>query len=159
MIGQADRRTSERGKMEPILKGTKKGFLGLVRQFGIIIVGLALVVGVVISMYSLGWLTLKGVQETYGSTETQSAIEMPIGEVVSKCDQIPGDLVKVSGKIVLECKMGTWFRLTDGVDEIFVDLKPANVVLPDRTGKTVTVYGTPKRRGKGCYLEGLRIEF
>lgn len=50
--------------------------------------------------------------------------------------------VKLQGKIVTQCAAsGCWFFLKDDTGQILVDLKPLNLGLPQRTGKTAVVNG------------------
>ncbi len=107
----------------------------------------------------MGWLSIAGVKESYGSIGNFQPQEITVKQAVSLCDQVPAEIVKISGTIITECRMGTWFRILDEDEELFVDLKPANLIVPERIGKKATVYGTLKRRGLRCYLECVQVDF
>lgn len=132
---------------------------GLARQLPVVIIGLTILVGTIILLSSLGWLTVFEVKETYGSFEGQ-AFEISIAEATSVCDNIPKDVVRISGKVVNECSFGKFFTLADNIgNEIYVDLKAANIVIPERTNQEASVYGVLRRRGLRCYVEGIQVDF
>lgn len=132
---------------------------GLSRQLPVIVIGLTILTGTVILLSSLGWLTVFEVNETYGSYDG-TAHEISINEAISVCDTLPYGVVKISGKVVNECSFGKFFTLADSQgNEIFVDLKASNIIIPDRTSQDASVYGMLKRRGLRCYVEGLKVDF
>ncbi len=123
-----------------------------------IAVGLTLVGGFAMLLYSFGWLNLSHPKETYGSIGTSDVTAVTMGQVREGLDT--GDkIVAIEGKIVSECSMGTWFNLECEKCEIMVKLDNASIVLPKRTGRLAKVYGVIRRIGKGFYLEGYQIEF
>lgn len=132
---------------------------GLARQMPVIIIGLTILAGTVILLSSLGWLTVFEVKETYGTFEG-TAHEISITEAVSVCDTLPQDVVKITGKVVNECSFGKFFTLADSQgNEIYVDLKAANIIIPERTNQEASVYGMLRRRGLRCYVEGIQVDF
>lgn len=132
---------------------------GLARQMPVIVIGLTILAGTVILLSSLGWLTVFEMKETYGSFEG-TAQEISITEAISVCDSLPQDVVKVSGRVVNECSFGKFFTLADrSGNEIYVDLKAANIIIPERTNEDASVYGVLRRRGLRCYIEGIQVDF
>jgi uncharacterized protein YdeI (BOF family) len=53
-----------------------------------------------------------------------------------------GRSVLVKGKITRECPAGCWFWIQDHTGEMYVDIKPSNLTIPQRVGSTITVLGT-----------------
>jgi uncharacterized protein YdeI (BOF family) len=53
-----------------------------------------------------------------------------------------GRTVLVKGKITRECPAGCWFWIQDQTGEMYVDIKPSCLVIPQRVGSTITVVGT-----------------
>jgi hypothetical protein len=53
-----------------------------------------------------------------------------------------GRSVLVKGKITRECPAGCWFWIQDQTGEMYVDIKPCNLTIPQRVGSTITVLGT-----------------
>lgn len=134
----------------------KKGFARQVLFTISIIVFLILLVA---TLNFMGWLSIAGVKESYGSIGNFQPQEITVKQAISLCDQVPAEIVKITGTVVAECQMGTWFRIYDEDEELFVDLKPASFLLPERVGEKATVYGKLKRRGLRCYLECLQVDF
>ncbi|MBM3332414.1 hypothetical protein FJY68_11305 [candidate division WOR-3 bacterium] len=52
-----------------------------------------------------------------------------------------GKDVLVAGKITSECPSGCWFWVKDETGEIYVDIHPTNLSIPQRVGKTVRAMG------------------
>jgi len=131
------------------------------RRGNILTIGLSVIViaGISILLYSLGWLSISITKETYGSAGEGPFKQLSVYNAISSFDTGPNEIVKIKGTISSECQIGTWFKLKDENEEIFVDLKAVNIALPDRIGKTATVYGILKRRGLRCYLDGMQVEF
>jgi hypothetical protein len=53
-----------------------------------------------------------------------------------------GRAVLVKGKITRECPAGCWFWIQDQTGELYIDIKPSNLTIPQRVGSTITVVGT-----------------
>lgn len=70
--------------------------------------------------------------------------------------------VKLEGKIVTQCAAsGCWFFLKDDTGQILVDLKPLNLGLQQRTGKTAIVTGMLIKESSGQIIvsaKGLMIK-
>ncbi len=70
--------------------------------------------------------------------------------------------INLKGKIVTQCAAtGCWFYLKDDTGQILVDLKPLNLGLPQRTGKTAIVNGTLIKEHTGHIIisaKGLMIK-
>ncbi len=64
------------------------------------------------------------------------------GAITSAPTQFEGKTVVVRGKISRECPAGCWFWIQDQTGELYVDIKPSNLAIPQRVGKPITVVGT-----------------
>ncbi|MBM3313767.1 hypothetical protein FJY70_04140 [candidate division WOR-3 bacterium] len=52
-----------------------------------------------------------------------------------------GKDVLVAGRIASECPSGCWFWVKDETGEMYVDIHPTNLSIPQRVGRTVRVMG------------------
>jgi hypothetical protein len=50
--------------------------------------------------------------------------------------------IRLEGKIGTVCPTGCWFYLQDPTGEIYVDLAPAGIAIPQRSGKNAIVEGS-----------------
>jgi len=102
---------------------------------------------------------------TASETETPQAPEeegpkvLKIADILEKPEGYQGQAVIVEGKIISECGSGCWFTLNDGTGTIYIDLKPSNLVIPQKRGAFARVYGQVVREGSDTYLIGTKVEF
>lgn len=82
-----------------------------------------------------------------------------ISDIMTNPDVYMGQAVVVKGKIITQCGAGCWFTLNDGTGTIYVDLKPSNLVIPQKRGATVTVHGEVVRKSGDTYIIGKKVEF
>jgi hypothetical protein len=80
-------------------------------------------------------------KEQYGSAIDPSFALEKASNILSSPESYLGKQVVLKGKIDMECGSGCWFYIDDGTGRIYVDLKPANIAIPQRVGKSVTVIG------------------
>lgn len=52
-----------------------------------------------------------------------------------------GQEVLVAGRITSECPSGGWVWINDGTGDIYVDMHPTNVFIPQRVGRNVRALG------------------
>jgi glucose/arabinose dehydrogenase len=102
---------------------------------------------------------------TTSETETPQAPEeenpkvLKIADILEKPENYQWQVVVVEGKIITECPSGCWFTLNDGTGTIYVDLKPSNLVIPQKRGAFARVYAQVVREGSDTYLIGTEVEF
>ncbi|KUG15645.1 hypothetical protein ASZ90_014690 [hydrocarbon metagenome] len=65
--------------------------------------------------------------------------------------------VEVGGTIVSQCPAGCWFIVDDGSGQLYVDLKPASMVIPPSVGKKVVVRGTVIESNGDTSLAGTQV--
>lgn len=81
-----------------------------------------------------------GKSEQHGKDLTNMTITR-IGDIFSKPDEYINKTVKVKGKITKVCPSGCWFYLKDVPAEIYIDLLPSNLTIPQRVGSKAVVQG------------------
>jgi uncharacterized protein YdeI (BOF family) len=62
-------------------------------------------------------------------------------EIIANPRAFEGKDVVVSGKITSECPSGGWVWLKDNTGEIYVNMHPTNVFIPQKVGSTVKALG------------------
>ncbi len=82
-----------------------------------------------------------------------------ISNILTNPNVYKGQVVVVKGKIISECGAGCWFTLNDGTGTIYVDLRPSNLVIPQKRGATATVYGEVVCASGNTYIIGKKVEF
>ena len=82
-----------------------------------------------------------------------------IADILSQPAQFEGKEVNVKGKISIECGSGCWFIMNDGSGDIYVDLAPSNIVIPQKRGADVWVLGEVVTSNGDTYLIGKQIGF
>ena len=82
-----------------------------------------------------------------------------ISDIFAQPGSYKGKDVIVEGKIVAECPSGCWFTLSDGTGNIYVDLNPSNLVIPQKRGAAAKVYGKVVIERGDAYIIGTKVEF
>jgi uncharacterized protein YdeI (BOF family) len=82
-----------------------------------------------------------------------------IGDILAGAGNYKDQEVIVEGKIVSECGSGCWFTLNDRTGTIYVDLKPNNLVIPQKRGATAKVYGKVVIENGDAFIIGSKVEF
>lgn len=115
-----------------------------------------------ILLLGLAALALQAVQ----AKDEPAAIKnetIKIGDIFKNESAYQDNLVSLEGKITTECPMGCWFVLDDGSQNITVDLKPDNFVIPQKKGSTAKVYGKVsfgkfQSKDNSAYILGKSVE-
>lgn len=80
-----------------------------------------------------------------------------LNEINGTSPEGSGIPVEVGGTIVSQCPAGCWFIVDDGSGQLYVDLKPANMVIPPSVGKRVIVRGTVVYTNGDASLAGSQV--
>jgi uncharacterized protein YdeI (BOF family) len=79
--------------------------------------------------------------EKYGADINKSAPLVKVKDVILN-PSLQGQTVNLEGIITTQCQGdGCWFFLNDGTGQIFINLKPAGITIPPKTGKKAKVTG------------------
>ncbi|MDP8323474.1 MAG: hypothetical protein RAO94_14100 [Candidatus Stygibacter australis] len=78
-------------------------------------------------------------KQTYG-IEIKEANVTQINQALNLKDST--DTLRLEGKIGAVCPTGCWFYLEDNSGEIYVDLAPSGIAIPQSTGKKAVVEGS-----------------
>ena len=82
-----------------------------------------------------------------------------IGAILEASADYKDKDVVIKGKIVQECGSGCWFIIQDSTGQIYVDLAPSNLVIPQKVGSTAKVSGVVTISKGTTYLIGKKVEF
>ncbi len=82
-----------------------------------------------------------------------------VRQLIDNGDAYAGQMLSLNGKIVLECPEGCWFFLDDGTGKIYVDLKPAGLVIPQKVGSRIALKGKTKGSGGNLQILGEEVQF
>jgi uncharacterized protein YdeI (BOF family) len=82
-----------------------------------------------------------------------------IGAILEASADYKDKEVVLKGKIVQECGSGCWFIIQDSTGQIYVDLAPSNLVIPQKVGSTAKVSGVVTISKGTTYLIGKKVEF
>jgi hypothetical protein len=82
-----------------------------------------------------------------------------VGDILQDPKVFDGKTVVVEGKISRECPSGCWFTLKDGNAEIYIDLNPSGMVIPQKTGAYAKVTAEVINEGGDVYLVGKKVDF
>ena len=80
-----------------------------------------------------------------------------IGDILRNPGDFEGDLVKVEGKIVSECMTGCWFNVKDDTGTLYIDLKGANLAIPQKVGHDVILEGMLAERSGVPMIKGTGV--
>lgn len=79
--------------------------------------------------------------EKYGTEISKTAPTVKVKDIMLK-QSYTGQTVNLEGIIITQCQSnGCWFFLHDGTGQIFINLQPAGITIPPKTGKKATVTG------------------
>lgn len=79
--------------------------------------------------------------EKYGTDISKTAPTVKVKDIMLK-QSYTGQTVNLEGIIITQCQSnGCWFFLHDGTGQIFINLQPAGITIPPKTGKKATVTG------------------
>lgn len=97
--------------------------------------------------------------EKYGQGVDSNAPVVTVKDIFLR-PEFRGKDVTVQGSISSQCQSnGCWFFLQDATGQIFINLSPNNMTLPDRMGKQVKVTGlVAVSRDMGYHLVARGVE-
>jgi len=88
--------------------------------------------------------------------------EMPVtnaAEILTSPEAFEGKDVLVSGKITSECPSGGWIWVHDGSGDIYVNMHPTNVFIPQKVGSSVRAMGKVVLESGSPQVVGYGLEF
>ncbi len=92
-------------------------------------------------------------------TAASSWIPVTVRQLIDGPDRYAGQAISLTGVIIIECPEGCWFFLDDGTGKIYVDLKPANLTIPQKVGSRVELRGKSKGAGGNLQILGEEVRF
>ena len=119
----------------------------------------ALVVGVLLAAAGCGSGKAGGAKAQYGKPIPK---EMTITESKTIADSpkdFEGKDVVVQGKITSECPSGGWIWVKDASGDIYVNMHPTNVFIPQKVGSTVKAMGKVVLESGKPQIVGAGLEF
>jgi len=78
---------------------------------------------------------------TYGKPIPTDLAVTTTKQILDNPNDFEGKDVLVNGKITSECPSGGWVWLKDNTGEIYVNMHPTNVFIPQKVGSTVKAMG------------------
>jgi hypothetical protein len=97
--------------------------------------------------------------KTYGKAIPTGAQVVPTSEILANPLGFEGKEVVVSGKITRECPSGGWVWVKDNSGEIYVNMHPTNVFIPQRVGRNVKAIGKVVLEQGRAQVVGTGLEF
>lgn len=85
-------------------------------------------------------LVMKAVEAVEEPAELKNET-VKIQDIINNETAFDGQYVVIEGKITSECGSGCWFIVDDGTGLLYVDIKPNNLFIPQKTGSDVKIYG------------------
>ena len=95
----------------------------------------------------------------YGKPIPADVLPVPAKDILDKPAAFEGREVVVSGKITSECPSGGWIWVKDNSGEIYVNMHPTNVFIPQRVGKSVKAMGKVVLEQGRPQVVGTGLEF
>ncbi len=92
-------------------------------------------------------------------TESPSSVPVTVRQLIDGSQRYAGQMLVLTGTIILECPEGCWFFLDDGTGKIYVDLKPAGLTIPQKVGSRIELKGKTKGEGGNLLILGDEIKF
>jgi hypothetical protein len=77
----------------------------------------------------------------YGKAIPSEMVETTAKQILDNPASYEGQTVLVVGTITSECPSGGWIWVKDHTGDIYVDMHPTNVFIPQRVGKMVRAMG------------------
>jgi uncharacterized protein YdeI (BOF family) len=95
----------------------------------------------------------------YGKAIPTGTQVVPAKDILDNPAGFDGKEVVVTGKITSECPSGGWVWVKDASGEIYVNMHPTNVFIPQKVGKTVKAMGTVVLEEGRPQVVGTGLEF
>jgi hypothetical protein len=93
------------------------------------------------------------------TSNTQVAVPVTVRQLIDGSERFSAQRVSLTGQIKVECPEGCWFFLDDGTGMIYIDLKPAELTIPQKIGSRVTLTGKIKGSGGNLQILGDQVKF
>jgi hypothetical protein len=77
----------------------------------------------------------------YGKTIPADMVVTTVNEILADPQALEGKDVLVAGKITSECPSGGWIWVQDASGQVYVNMHPTNVFIPQHVGKMVRAMG------------------
>jgi hypothetical protein len=104
-------------------------------------IGLGLVLLVAVAVVGCGAKTGGAKSNAYGKAIPGEMALTTAREILSDPQAWEGKDVLVAGKVTSECPSGGWVWVKDGTGDIYVNMHPTNVFIPQHVGKQVRAMG------------------
>jgi hypothetical protein len=117
---------------------------------------------VILCGVALGLLALTACSQAgakYGRAIPSEMKVSPAGEILANPVGFEGKDVLVQGKITSECPSGGWVWLKDNSGELYVNMHPTNVFIPQKVGSTVKAMGKVVLEQGRPQIVGYGLEF
>ncbi len=88
--------------------------------------------------------------------------DMPVttaAEIMARPEAFEGKDVLVSGKVTSECPSGGWIWVRDESGDIYVNMHPTNVFIPQKVGTNVRAMGKVVLESGSAQVVGYGLEF
>ena len=95
----------------------------------------------------------------YGKAIPTDLAVIEAKQILDNPQGFEGKDVLVSGKITSECPSGGWVWLKDNSGEIYVNMHPTNVFIPQKVGSTVKAMGKVVLESGRPQIIGYGLEF
>lgn len=119
-----------------------------------------LTISVIAAVLAFGMVGCKtNTVSRYGKAIPTDAQVVPAKVILDNPAGFEGKEVVVTGKITSECPSGGWVWVKDASGEIYVNMHPTNVFIPQRVGRTVKAMGTVVLEEGRPQVVGTGLEF
>jgi len=100
-----------------------------------------------------------GTKATFGKTIPTDLAVTTAKQIIDNPKDFEGKDVLVSGKITSECPSGGWVWLKDTTGEIYVNMHPTNIFIPQKVSSTVKAMGKVVLESGRPQIIGYGLEF
>jgi len=97
--------------------------------------------------------------ETFGKAIPAGMTPTPAREITDNPADFDGSQVLVEGTVTSECPAGGWVWVRDETGDIYVNMHPTNVFIPQRVGRKVRALGTAVLEDGAVQVVGYGLEF
>jgi hypothetical protein len=97
--------------------------------------------------------------EAYGKTIPADMAVTSAGDIVNNPQAYEGRDVLVAGTITTECPSGGWIWVQDASGQVYVNMHPTNVFIPQKVGARVRAMGKVVIEGGATQVVGYGLEF
>ena len=104
-------------------------------------IGLGLALAVALAVVGCGAKPGATKSNVYGKAIPGDMAVTTAKEILTNPQQWEGKDVLVAGKIASECPSGGWIWAQDSTGQVYVNMHPTNVLIPQAVGKNVRAMG------------------